>query len=147
MTDLTIKDDLNPLDKSIYIAKYISTAIDVLRPLVYQVWTEKLWEGRFSSFGEYVESPEGLNRSQGYASKLKQVQEHYVIEGGLSEKDISGVDYESLYLALKTAGTPREQLSKAKTLTRSELKAERQDFVPCAHVNQGNCCFDCWMKL
>lgn len=121
--------ELSVLEKSIFIARHINSAIDVLRPLVYQVWKDELWKEKFSSFGEYVESPEGLNKSQGYASKLKQV-EQFRLDSGFSEKEIAGVDYESIYLALKSGGTPEEILAKAKVLTRAELRQEQQETQP-----------------
>jgi hypothetical protein len=51
--------------------------------LLYQIDQEKLWEGNYDSFGEYVEQECQL--SQGYASKLLQSWKFYVIEGGLSQ--------------------------------------------------------------
>lgn len=144
--DLAIidREDLGALEKSIYVARHISSAMEVLRPLVYQVYKDELWKGRFSSFGEYVESPDGLNRSQGYASKLKQVEE-FRITNGLSEKEIAGIDYESMYLALKAGGTPQEIISKAKTLTRAELRAERSEHADHEH-EWLTACGVCWIK-
>lgn len=144
MNDLPIPTELSDLDKSIFIARHISSAMDVLRPLVYSVWKDELWRGRFSSFGEYVESPNGLGRSQGYASKLKQVEE-FRINSGLSEYDIAGIDYESMYLSLKSGGTPEQILDKAKTLTRAQLRQERN-----AHADHEHdfieACSICWIK-
>ncbi len=146
MTELTIPVPENlsndPLNASIWLAGRISGAIEVLRPLVYEVYAQGLWEGRFSSFGEYVESPDGLNRSQGYASKLRQV-EQFRLDSGLSEQDIRGIDYESMYLAIKTGGTPEEVVAKAKTLTRAELRASREDTNPCSH-EWIEACKNCW---
>lgn len=144
--DLAIieREDLGDLDKSIYVARHISSAMDILRPLVYSVWKDELWKGRFGSFGEYVESPEGLGRSQGYASKLKTVEE-FRLQGGLSEKDLAGIDYESVYLAIKAGGTPEEIVAKAKTLTRAELRAERIDAKDHEH-DWITACAECWVK-
>lgn len=136
----------NALDQSIALAKQYTQIVEQLRPLVYEVYTKELWRGRFSSFSEYVESPDGLNRSQGYASKLRQV-EQFRLDSGLSEQDIRGIDYESLYLAIKTGGTAEEVVAKAKTLTRAELRATREDTNPCPHENHGDTCWDCWAKL
>lgn len=144
MNEITVPQELNDLDKSIFIARHISSAMDVLRPLVYTVWKDELWKDRFSSFGEYVESPQGLNRSQGYASKLKQVEE-FRINSGLSEYDIAGIDYESMYLSLKSGGTPEEILSKAKTLTRAELRQERNEHADHEHEFIEACSI-CWIK-
>ncbi len=128
MNSLSVPKELSDLDKSIFLARHIGAAMDVLRPLVYRVFAEKLWEGRFGSFGEYVESPEGLNLHQSYGSKLKSVQEHYVIEGGATEEELKGIALESLYLASKTEGTIQEQLARARTLTRDEIKQTRAEY-------------------
>lgn len=144
MTELIPTEQV--LEQSIQIARQISNAIDVLRPLVYRVWKDDLWMHRFSSFAEYVESPDGLGKSQGYVSKLKQV-EQFRIESGLSQEKIAGIDHESMYLALKSGGTPEEIVEKARTLTRAELKAERNEKEPCLHEEHGDVCYSCWTKL
>lgn len=127
MNELSLpSEEVGVLDRSIQIARQINSAIEVLRPLVYEVYEKELWKGRFSSFGEYVESPEGLNRSQGYASKLRTT-EQWRLDNSLSEQDLAGIDYECLYLAIKSGGTPEEILSKARTLNRIELKQERAE--------------------
>lgn len=126
-TQISIPKELPALEKSIYLARYIGTAMDILRPLVYRVFAEKLWEGQFSSFSEYVESPEGLNLHQSYGSKLKTTHQHYIVEGGATEEDIKGIALESLYLASKTEGTIEEQIARARTLSRDELKQDRAE--------------------
>lgn len=114
------------VDATIVLARQIDHAVDILRPLVYRVFAEKLWEGRFSTFGEYVQSPEGLNKSQGYGSKLKS-NEKWRLDNGVSEEEISGLDNEGLYLAIKSGGTAQEVIAKARTLSRLELKQERAE--------------------
>lgn len=83
------------------------------------------------TFGSYVEEEFGL--SQSYASKLCTVAEHYLIKGGVKPAELEQIDYERLYLSAKTGGTVEQQLAKATTLTRSELKAERNDDDPHEH--------------
>ncbi len=139
-----VPDEVDTLDQSIYIARHIRNAIQVLRPLVYRVYTEKLWEGRFSSFAEYVESPNGLNRSQGYASKLRQVEE-FRLTSGLSEEEIFGLDHESLYLSIKAGGTPEEIVRNARTLNRQQLRAERSDKEDHEH-EWVEACSVCWIR-
>lgn len=126
MKELSIPQNLDTLDKSIFLARHIGSAMEILRPLVYEVYEKELWRGRFSSFGEYVESSDGLNRSQGYASKLRTV-EQFRIDNSLSEQDLQGIDYECAYLAIKSGGTPQEILAKARTLNRTELKQTRAE--------------------
>jgi len=126
-TPLTVPEELSVLDQSIYLARHINIAVDILRPLVYRVFAENLWEGHFSSFGEYVESPSGLGKSQGYASRLKSVEEYYIIESGMSPEDISGLDQDKLYELRKFEATPQEKVCMARTLTRQEIKEMRND--------------------
>ena len=133
MNDIIIPGNLDILDKSIYVARAIENAVDVLRPLVYQVYTQKLYLGRFSTFQEYVESPDGLNKSPGYASKLKSVEEHYVINGGIHPKTLSGIANECLYMARLLPVSIEEQVEHARTLTRRELKESGNEHSPCEH--------------
>ena len=84
----------------------------------------KLWQDNFSSFGEFVEQE--CQISQSFASKLIAVYNHYLVSGGVSQRNLEGVDAEKLYLALKLPGSPEEQLTKAKTLSRGELKQQKE---------------------
>ena len=143
-TSLTVPETLNDLDKSIFVARHLGSVMSVLRPLVYSVYKNELWAGRFSSFGEYVESEDGLGMSQGYASKLRQVEERFVIEGGLSPEKLEGIDYERLYAASKLPGTPEEQLEMARTLTRREIRETKNEIEPHEH---SAICGICRMKL
>lgn len=75
----------------------------------------------------WAEVLEDLDLSQGFASKLVLSYTHYVIEGGLEPERLAGVDVEKLYLSAKTGGNVEEQLARAQTLTRGELKLERDE--------------------
>lgn len=133
LKELSIPENLSVLDTSIFLARHIDSAVEVLRPLVYKVFSENLWEGKFSSFSEYIESPEGLNKSQGYGSRLKTVEEHFIINGGATHEQLAGIDDYCLYEARKitqfkkTDGTYREatvedQIAIARTLNRGDIK-------------------------
>lgn len=65
--------------------------------------------------------------SEGFASKLISIHKAFVLEGGISQEDLEGIDGEKLYLALRLEGTAEEKVSRAKTLTRRELREERVD--------------------
>lgn len=146
MNEITLPQELNDLDKSILVARHFGKVMNVFRPLVYSVYKNELWKERFSSFGEYVESAEGLGMSQGYASKLKQVEEHYVIEGGLSPEKLEGIDYERLYAASKLPGTPEEHAAIAKTLTRREIRETQNEAEETPHEHSPICGI-CRIKL
>lgn len=107
-----------------------SSVVVAMQKLAF-VKEQGLWEVIAPSWGEYVETDLGI--SQSFASKLVSVNNHYLVEGGFSPEKLEGIDYECLYLAAKTDGTPEEQLSKAKVLTRRELKESRNDDEPHEH--------------
>lgn len=87
-------------------------------PLLHQIAAEELWSVKYSSFGEYLDEC-GISRSQ--ASRLVSVYDHYYLKAGFRNLD---VDPEKLYLAAKLEGTPREQIEKARVLSRAELKEQ-----------------------
>lgn len=88
-------------------------------PLLWEIMEKNLWEDRYSSFGEYCDACE-ISRS--FASRLATVHHHYTIEGGISR--LNDVDPDKLYLAIKLTGSPQEQLAKAASLSRAELKEQ-----------------------
>lgn len=90
------------------------------------------WIDVADTWGQYVESELGI--SQGFASKLLSVNQHYLVEGGVSPEKLEGIDYEKLNAARLLPGTLDEQLAKARTLTRRELKEERNDEQPHEHL-------------
>lgn len=75
----------------------------------------------------WAEVCEDLDISQGFSSKLLTIHKHFILEGGMDPTSLEGVDYEKLYLASKTEGSPEEQLARAQTLTRGELKLEKSE--------------------
>lgn len=109
----------------------VRNSVVVAMQYLYAVREEGAWKEVASSFSEYVEGE--LNISQSFASKLLAVNQHYLIEAGVSPENIAGIDYECLYLAAKTEGSLEEQIEKARTLTRRELKEERNDIEPHDH--------------
>ena len=140
-TSITVPENLGEIDKGIFLVKIADRAVAATRASVYRIFAEKLWEGRYGSFGEFVEN--GLGKSQGWASKQISVHKHYALEGGITESALE-MDTERLYLASKTEGTPEEQLSRAKTLSRSELKAEKDEAAP--HKGEfKSMCVHCWV--
>lgn len=91
--------------------------------LLYQIDQTNAWEGHFGSFSEYVEQECQL--SKGYASKLLQSWEYYVVNGGVSPRNLVGVDAEKLYLATKLPkGTPEQRFVKAMEWSRADLRDE-----------------------
>lgn len=71
---------------------------------------------------------------ESFASKLMSIHRVLVVEGGISQEKLEGIDGEKLYLALKLEGTAEEKVAKAATLTRRDLKEERVDD---GHIHSG----------
>lgn len=114
--------------------------------LLHQIKTEELWKGEHGSFSEYLEQE--CKISDGFASKLIQVYEVFVLEAGFSQRKLEEVDHEKLYLSLKLPGTLEKRLIQAQTLTRAELKQQRvyeENGEECTHP--GSMCIKCHMRM
>ena len=90
--------------------------------ILHKISEEKLWEGTYSSFSEYLQ--EACQISDSLASKLIRVYTYFVLEGKVPQRKIEGVDLEKLYLAIHLPVPIAKQLASASTLSRSELKQE-----------------------
>lgn len=98
---------------------------------LWEVKESEAWKAVAENWSNYVQSE--LDISEGFASKLIKGYRVFVIESGIDEKYLEGVDSERLYLAaplIAQGVNPIEALSRAKTLTRAELKQERQEAEP-----------------
>lgn len=129
MNEITIPASLSEVDKAIFLVRLSDKAVSATREVLYKIFAEKLWEGRFTSWNEFVKSTDGLAKSPSWASKNLAVYEHFVINAGMSQDELE-MDTEKLYLASKTDGTPAEQLNRAKTLDREDLRIEGSEIVP-----------------
>lgn len=90
------------------------------------------WQNHASSWGEFCEDT--LQVSQSQASKLLAIHQYFVIECGKSVDDLAGIDYEKLYAVKSLTGSVEDQLTKARTLSRRDLKEEKNDEEPHEHV-------------
>ena len=113
--------------------------------LLYEISTEEHWKARHESFAEFVENECMI--SQSMASKLVGIYTHYCVEGGISHAKLLGTDVEKLYLAAKLPGEADKQLAQATTLTRSELKQERDNPNDDCYHTAISVCSKCWKRL
>lgn len=115
--------------------------------LLWEISEKELWKGKFSSFGEYVETECGI--SQSFAAKLSSVWGHYVIKGGVLSAQLQKVDNEKLYLAMRLPMAPIQQLIRAESWSRSELKAEiaSKGGPDCTHETQITICAKCHHRI
>lgn len=121
---------MNLLDNTIAIFEAVRASMVQAMVNLHEIKENELWRERFTSFGEFVESPEGLGISQGFASKLLTVHKTYLLEGGIAPEKLEGVDYERLYLARNIEGDAELKLESAKTLNRAEIKQNVSEAQP-----------------
>lgn len=116
-------------------------------PLLHEIREKRLYDGRYASFGEYVEQE--CQISQSFAAKLCKVYEHYVIQGGVARAQLKEVDSEKLYLAISLPGTPDFQAVRAQTWSRAEIKAElaSNGGEECLHTEQVTICAHCHKRI
>lgn len=100
----------------------------------------------YSTWQEYLDTPEiDLSRSQAY--KLMAVYERWLVKYNYSAEQLHGVSIEKLYIASSQASDDNheEWLEKARTLSRSDLKActpgniQRPERITCPICGE---CFD-----
>lgn len=89
---------------------------------LHKISAEKLWDGQYSSFNEYLEGE--CQISAGYASKLIKVYEYYVVQSGVSQRKLEAVDVEKSYMAISLNGLPEHKLLKAAEWDRQQIKDE-----------------------
>lgn len=111
--------------------KRLRTSVWEAAGLLYQVREENAAGADLRAFSRYVEQDLGVSR--GFASKLLKAYEHFVIEGGVSLAKLQGLDHEKAYLATRLGGSVADQLSKALTLSRNELREEQAEDEPHDH--------------
>lgn len=128
---------MNLLQETKEIFNTLRSGVVVAMQKLHQVKEEGIWMQVAGSWGEYVESELGI--SQGFSSKLLSVNEHYLITNDISPEKLSGIDYEKLYMARLLPGNVDEQLEKARTLTRRELREEKNDEEPHEHESISIC--------
>ena len=83
----------------------------------------------YETFPKFCE--EVLDIRQSTTSKLLTIAQYFLRE--YTPDQIGPTDYESLYAATMLPGTVEENLAKAKTLTRRELREELNDSEPHTH--------------
>lgn len=131
------------LDSTIQAFKRAKSHFLEAAALLHEVDIKNAWEGRYSSFGEFVE--DGAQISKGMASKLLKVYRHYVLEGSFAAKKLELVDPEKLYLAIGLKGDHQKQYEQALTLSRSELRLNHSDSEPC--IDHIPVCAHCHVRL
>lgn len=118
--------------------------------LLYQIDESKAWEEHYSSLSEYVEQECQISR--GFASKLLTLWRFYVIERGVAQKNLHGIDYEKLYMAIKlpqASGPSENLLTIAREWNREDIRAELSttDGKECEHGKTIRLCTNCGKRV
>lgn len=112
--------------ETIELVQSIETRFLELGARLYKIREERLWEGSYHSFNEFLCD---LRLTPGNASILASVHKNYVLDGGIEPQKLAGVSYSNLYEAIPLIEKEGVEAaaSKAITLTRSEIKEEVQE--------------------
>ena len=147
MQEIIVPNNLNEVDAAIFLVKVGDKANAMSRELLWKINDQKLWQDKFSCWGEFVESPEGLGKSQSWASKQLSVFSHYA--GKVSQIKMETIDNERLYLAMRLPGTPEEQVQRAELWDRQQIKQElaSKDGKDCDHPVTIKICADCHARV
>jgi hypothetical protein len=144
--EIIVPKGLNEVDAAIFLVKVSDKATAMTREILFKIHEEKLYEGRFSSWDDFVESPDGLDKSRGWASKNLQVHK-WALANGFRRENLEGVDTERLYLASRMEGPALKALAKAQTLSRQDLKEELREADPCTEHVLVTICTKCQVRL
>lgn len=126
MTDLTTQDLITHTRELWNTGKKVM--IQVAWNLA-QIQKSDAWKN-FKTFPQFCEQELDIQQSQ--VSKLLTIAEYYLEK--YSVEEIGSVDYEKLYKSALLPGSVEENLARAKTLTRAELKETN---VNEGHVHSG----------
>lgn len=113
----------NYVRETIDLVKQIETRFLELGARLYKIREERLYEGTYDSFQEFLDA---AHIKAGNASILCKIHKVYVVEGGRTNQELAGIGYSTLYEAIPLI--ERDGLDntviKASTLTRSEIVDE-----------------------
>lgn len=111
---------------TIELVKSIETRFLELGARLYKISEEKLWEGGYDSFNDFLQN---ANVNKGTASKLVNIYRSYVIDGGVTVEQLAGVPYTNLYQAIPLIGKEGAEhaAALAETLTKEEIKEELRE--------------------
>lgn len=113
----------NFVRETIDLIRSIETRFLELGSRLYKIREERLWEGTYDSYPEFLEA---AHITQGHASMLASIHKHYIVDGGMETKQLAGVPYSNLYEAIPLIEKEGigSAAAKAETLTRAEIKDE-----------------------
>jgi len=146
MNQITIPKDLSKVEALIWLAKIGKRADGLARPLLYEInQNESYKEKGFDSFDQFVESPDGLDRSRGWASQQLTIHKVFTLDGGIPPEQVETIGMNRLYKAARLKDkTPEEKFAVASTWSLSDFKEDRKDECP-GHEYE-LFCKHCWKR-
>lgn len=145
-------------NKGLTAAPFLKETIEVVRQLevrfielgrrLHRINAQHLWKGVYESYSDFLDEAKVTPST---ASKLVNVYEQYIVVAGLTEEQLIGAPYSSLYEAIPLLQheSASKVLSKVKLLTRSEIHDEaREDKYPdCKHEETIVICSHCHKRV
>lgn len=131
-----MKPSLSYCRKTIELVENIEGAFISLGERLHKIHTERLWEGQWGSYEEYLGE---MRLSKSKASKIESIYSTYVLEYEVAPEKLSKVGWSSLYSmlpAVTSKKSAKEWVEKASTLRREELEDEVREIKlgsPCEH--------------
>jgi len=101
----------------------IQTRFLELGARLFKIREEKLWEGSFDSYVDFLDS---ARISESQASIFANIHKHYVLDGGIDMQRLAQIGYSNLHKAIPLIEREGVEVAvvKAQTLTREEIKDE-----------------------
>lgn len=127
--------------------KEVRRTVNGAAKMLWEISEKELWKGQFQSFGEYLERECQISSS--FAAKLVRVYGHYVLDNRASERQIEAIDAEKLYLASRLQLPFDQQLIRASSWSRQELRAELASGgnSECTHPSKIEICTKCHARV
>jgi hypothetical protein len=124
--------DSSFLRETVDLVRQIETRFLELGARLFRIREKELWKGTYDSYQEFLDV---ARISPGNASILASIHRHYVVEGNISPEKLAGIGYSNLYEAIPLIEREgvKAAVTKAETLTRSEIKDEVRDVKHGSH--------------
>lgn len=112
----------------------IQTRFLELGARLYKIHEEKLWEGSFDSYVDFLDS---ARISESQASIFANIHKYYVLEGGIPQERLAQIGYSNLHQAMPLIEKDGIEgaVVKAQTLTRSEIRDEVREAEHGEHLH------------
>jgi len=141
-------DKAGYLRDTVDIVGQIETRFLELGARLYKIRREALWQAGYDTYQDFLDA---AKISQGNASILAKIHYEYVIRSGAEQTNLIGAGYSNLYEAIPLIERDGVDatITKAKLLTRSELKEEvrEEKHGVCGHPEKITICAVCHKRL